>query len=172
MENTFKVGDKVKRTQGHDYNPIFNDKTRIFTVRSVSKYSIVLEEDNKRVSFDIDYFELVNENSMKEKININGKEYELDIDKAKTLGVLNDIKPKLKARVGGIYYKSGWAIYLLCVKVFYYDDTSYQLLGHGSGYSVYNDNFFQKLHTLDEISEYLEKNGYQYVKDAYQYVKD
>jgi hypothetical protein len=99
---------------------------------------------------------------MKEKIEINGKKYLIDIKEAKRLNLLEEEKPKVQARIGGIYDYCGTILF--CVKVFHDDESSYQLIGLFGCCEPYSDTFFEKLHTLNELSEYLSKEKYKYIK--------
>jgi hypothetical protein len=99
---------------------------------------------------------------MRKTIQIDNKEYILDVDKAKKLGVLEE-----SIAVGNVYiHPTGNTNPFLLVKVIYdpQNDYCYQLLGVGCG--VNSGPFFDALHSLLEIELYLKTKGMVFHKNV------
>jgi len=155
MKSKFKEGDKVKRIKEHDFNDLFNDHDKIFTVKyHLTGFGVALEEDPKEYTFDPSFFELVKD--MKEKVTIGDTEYLIDINKAKDLGILETV---FTPEVGGIYiHPKNNITPMICVKVLYNGCRSYQLLSY-KGCRTYSNPFYHDLHTMEEIAKHLKECG-------------
>lgn len=99
-----------------------------------------------------------------EKITINGKEYVLDLDKAKELKVLTEYKPKRIPQAGDVYEMSHYGIKLLVVQVFYGKD-QYQIIGCNGHCYPYSDEPYKTLRSAEELGELLESKGYSFKKN-------
>jgi hypothetical protein len=113
---------------------------------------------------------------MKAKVTLDGKEYYVDVDKAKSLGVLEEVV-NVKAQVGGVYKdpKNDTNPFVL-VKVLWSakeTDKAFQLLGMCEGAAPNSGSFYETLHTLKECEDYLNKNMMvlDHVKQKYGQVK-
>lgn len=97
------------------------------------------------------------------KITIDNKKYELDISKAKKLGLL---KEERDFKSGDIFQKEGF-IKIMVLDNFWGDSSSerrYQIFGCGSSLTPYSD--FDRLQTKEEILKFLEDGAYKFVKNA------
>lgn len=104
------------------------------------------------------------------KIKHFDREFELDVEKAIKAGAM---KPIHTFRVGDVFRgKSHCAVALY--QVFFGDESSYVLLGLGCASN--SGKFFTKLHTLEEIKDYISERELFYcgnVNDQiYQIVAD
>lgn len=104
---------------------------------------------------------------MKTNIEINGKEYLLDIDEAKKLNLLKDVYDAPAFTVGGIY--SGRFNSFRLVQCIYGDNNSYQLMGLCAGASTHSDTFFHILHNKEEIIKYIENHDLKLIKEYGEY---
>jgi hypothetical protein len=95
------------------------------------------------------------------KIIIDNKPYKLNVSAAINAGALvetHDIKRN--TILAGDVFRGGGLNPFLVVRVTYSGD-DYQLLGIGC--KANSGPFFDKVHSLEEIKEYLEKNRMTYV---------
>ena len=102
------------------------------------------------------------------KININGSEYELNVERAVSDGYLTPIPPPYPLNAGDVYKRTGYSSQLL-VNVAYGQD-SWQLLGIGCRPN--SNPFYRCVHTKDEIAAELRKDGYVFVKNIQSAVRD
>ena len=152
----FKVGDKVRRKV--NYVNIncwpYGYKTCIVS-KLIDDYNLKIEGDT--FGWHSSKFEIIENNNMKtvtETVTINDKQYQLNVEKAKSLGILTESEH----RAGNLYKMSG-GTRLLLVKVSYEED-QYQFLGLRNGYVPYSDYTFEEPMTLDEVKSCIEHNGY------------
>jgi hypothetical protein len=99
---------------------------------------------------------------MKAKVTLDGKEYYVDVVKAKSLGVLEEVV-NVKAQVGGVYKdpRNDTNPFVL-VKVLWSakeTDKAFQLLGMCEGAAPNSGPFYDTLHTLKECEDHLKKRG-------------
>ena len=102
--------------------------------------------------------------TMKNKIEINGKKYRIDLDKALSTGSLEEI-PAYPLSAGDVYTsKDKGRTYnpVLLVRVTYSGD-NWQLLGIGA--SPNSGTFYDQVHTLEEIEAHLINNNLVFAKN-------
>lgn len=103
----------------------------------------------------------------KKEITIDGKHYMLDIEQAKAKGVITTKLPD-NIDAGDVFVDpKGRFNRLRLIKAVYgsYDyktDRAWNLLGVSGGCSPNSDQFFNELHTIGEIRNYLTMIGYEY----------
>lgn len=102
---------------------------------------------------------------MKTKLKIEGKSYELDIHAAIAHGVLSAVHEVKDGPLQvGDTFQGGGRNPLLLVQAVYNDPNSYQLLGLGA--STNSDDFYQELHSMEEIEKYLYNGRMTFVKNV------
>lgn len=99
-----------------------------------------------------------------EQITINGKEYVLDLDKAKELKVLTEYKPLRIPEEGDVYVMESCGIKVLVVQVFHGKD-QYQIIGCNGHCYPYSDEPYKTLRSAKELGELLESKGYSFKKN-------
>ena len=87
-------------------------------------------------------------------IEIDGKQYEINIEKAAKDGYLKEI-PHFPLKTGDVYVSKGYSSVLL-IKPFYYSD-SYILVGY-LGLQAFSNQELQKVLSKAEVIDYLTIN--------------
>lgn len=101
---------------------------------------------------------------MENKIEINGRKYRIDLDKALSTGALKEI-PAYPLNAGDVYTSrdKGYTYNpVLLVKVTYNGD-NWQLLGIGA--SPNSGTFYNQVHTIEEIEAHLTNHNLIFIKN-------
>lgn len=98
------------------------------------------------------------------KITIDNKNYQLDISKAKKLGLL---KEERDFKSGDVFQTKGGYTKIMILAIFWAGSNSkrrYQIFGCGNSLIPFSN--FDRLQTKEEILKFLEDGAYKFVKNA------
>lgn len=100
----------------------------------------------------------MNNTKVPTKVTIEGKEYTLNFDKAREIGLIEEVPLPLPLKPGDIYAAPDPAYcnnFLLIEAIWNQSENArkYQLLGMGC--KPNSNGFYESLHTLEEIKEHL-----------------
>jgi hypothetical protein len=99
------------------------------------------------------------------KINLDGKDYELNTEKAIADGYLKLIDPPILTIKPGDVFGNGLVNNLLVVRAIYSEDDNraFQILG--IGVSPNSNFFYQFLHSKQEIIDYLNEKKMKFIRN-------
>jgi hypothetical protein len=99
------------------------------------------------------------------KINIEGQDYNVNLEKAIELGVISKDSSIKDFNVGDLFVTK-YGIKMIIVDHGYFfglEKAKYNIIGLGNSFKVYSD--FRSGATKDEMIEYLNNENYKFVKN-------
>lgn len=97
---------------------------------------------------------------MKTKIKLEGKDYELDVDRAKELGILSE--PLRMPVAGDVYGNENVKILMVGPS---YDNDTLVCVGLHNEFRPYSDHFYRGPKTPAEVAKHMELRGLKFLKN-------